>query len=165
MLDHLVGLLKLRVVRGVNLAVRDLRSSDPYVVVRIGKQKLKTRVVKKSVNPEWDDELTLSIEDPAVPIRLEVFDKDTFVDDTMGNAEVDIRPLVEIVKMKLQDVADRTVVKKLVPNRQNCLAEESSIYISEGKVKQDMVVRLRNVESGEIELQLQWVDLPGSKGV
>jgi len=165
MLDHLVGLLKLRVVRGVNLAVRDLRSSDPYVVVRIGKQKLKTRVVKKSVNPEWDDELTLSIEDPAVPIRLEVFDKDTFVDDTMGNAEVDIRPLVEIVKMKLQDVADRTVVKKLVPNRQNCLAEESSIYISEGKVKQDMVVRLRNVESGEIELQLQWIDLPGSKGV
>ncbi|MFW8172160.1 hypothetical protein, partial [Klebsiella pneumoniae] len=84
----------------------------------------------KSVNPEWDEELTLSIEDPAVPIRLEVFDKDTFVDDTMGNAEVDIRPLVEIVKMKLQDVADRTVVKKLVPNRQNCLAEESSIYIS-----------------------------------
>jgi hypothetical protein len=38
MLDHLVGLLKLRVVRGVNLAVRDLRSSDPYVVIRIGKQ-------------------------------------------------------------------------------------------------------------------------------
>jgi hypothetical protein len=57
------------------------------------------------------------------------------------------------------------VVKKLVPNRQNCLAEESSIYISEGKVKQDLVVRLRNVECGEIELQLQWVHLPGSKGV
>jgi hypothetical protein len=38
MLDHLVGLLKLRVVRGVNLAVCDLRSNDPYVVVRIGKQ-------------------------------------------------------------------------------------------------------------------------------
>lgn len=27
-------------------------------------------MVKKSVNPEWDEELTLSIEDPAVPIRL-----------------------------------------------------------------------------------------------
>jgi hypothetical protein len=38
MLDHLVGLLKVRVVRGVNLAVCDLRSSDPYIVVRIGKQ-------------------------------------------------------------------------------------------------------------------------------
>ena len=95
----------------------------------------------------------------------EVFDKDTFVDDSMGTAELDIRPLVEVVKMKLQDVADGTVVKKLVPNRQNCLAEESSIYISEGKVKQDLVIRLKNVECGEIELQLQWVDLPGSKGV
>ena len=38
MLDHLVGLVRVRVVRGVNLAIRDLRSSDPYVVVRIGKQ-------------------------------------------------------------------------------------------------------------------------------
>lgn len=33
-------------------------------------QKLKTRVIKKSTNPEWNDELTLSIEDPAVPVRL-----------------------------------------------------------------------------------------------
>ncbi|XP_062223386.1 GTPase activating protein 1-like [Phragmites australis] len=165
MLDHLVGLVKVRVVKGVNLAVRDLRSSDPYVVVRIGNQKLKTRVIKKSTNPEWNEELTLSIEDPSVPVRLEVFDKDTFIDDSMGNAELDIRPLVEVVKMKLQDVADNTVAKKLVPNRQNYLAEESTIYIFEGKVKQDLVVRLKNVECGEIELQLQWVDVPGSKGV
>lgn len=165
MLDHLVGLVKVRVLRGVNLAIRDLCSSDPYVVIRMGQQKLKTRVIKKSTNPEWNDELTLSIEDPAVPVRLEVFDKDTFIDDPMGNAELDIRPLVEVVKMKLQDVADNTIVKKLVPNRQNCLAEESAIYISEGKVKQDLVLRLKNVERGEIELQLQWIDVPGSKGV
>ncbi|KAK3152904.1 hypothetical protein QOZ80_2BG0165110 [Eleusine coracana subsp. coracana] len=162
MLDHLIGLVKVRVVRGVNLAVRDLRSSDSYVVVRMDKQRLKTRVIKKSTNPEWNEELTLSIEDPAVPIRLEVFDKDMFADDSMGNAELDIRPLVEVVKMKLQDVADNTVVKKLVPNRQNCLAQEGTIFISEGKVKQDLVVRLKNVECGEIELQLQWVDIPGS---
>ncbi|KAF0923296.1 hypothetical protein E2562_005257 [Oryza meyeriana var. granulata] len=165
MLGHLVGLVKVRVVRGVNLAVRDLRSSDPYVVVRMGKQKLKTRVIKKTTNPEWNDELTLSIEDPAVPVGLEVYDKDTFIDDAMGNAELDIRSLVEVVKMKLEGVADNTVVKKVVPNRQNCLAEESAIYISEGKVKQDVVLRLRDVECGEIELQLQWVDIPGSKGV
>ena len=38
MLGHLVGLVKVRVTRGVNLAIRDLRSSDPYVVVRMGKQ-------------------------------------------------------------------------------------------------------------------------------
>lgn len=33
-------------------------------------QKLKTRVIKKSTNPEWNEELTLSIEDPADPVRL-----------------------------------------------------------------------------------------------
>lgn len=37
-LDHLLGLLRVRVVRGVNLAVRDVRSSDPYVVLKMGKQ-------------------------------------------------------------------------------------------------------------------------------
>lgn len=152
-------------MRGVNLAIRDLRSSDPYVVIRMGKQKLKTRVVRKSVNPEWNDELTLSIEDPAVLVKLDVFDKDTFFDDHMGNAELDIGPLVEVVKMRLLGVPDNSVVKKLVPNRQNCLAEESAIYVSEGTVKQDVVLRLRNVECGEIELQLQWIDIPGSKGV
>jgi len=70
MLDHLVGLVRVRVVRGVNLAIRDLRSSDPYVVVRIGKQKLRTKVIKKNTNPEWNEELTLSIEDPAHPVKL-----------------------------------------------------------------------------------------------
>jgi hypothetical protein len=38
MLGHLVGLVRVRVLRGVNLAIRDLRSSDPYVVIRMGKQ-------------------------------------------------------------------------------------------------------------------------------
>lgn len=33
-------------------------------------QKLKTRVVKNNCNPEWNDELTLSIEDLNVPINL-----------------------------------------------------------------------------------------------
>jgi len=30
-----------------------------------GKQKLRTKVIKKNTNPEWSEELTLSIEDPA----------------------------------------------------------------------------------------------------
>ena len=95
----------------------------------------------------------------------DVFDKDTFFDDPMGNAELNIGPLVEVVNMRLQGVPDNTVVRKLVPNRQNFLAEESAIYVSEATVKQDVVLRLRNVECGEIELQLQWIDIPGAKGV
>lgn len=38
LMENLLGLLRIRIVRGVNLAVRDVRSSDPYVVVKMGKQ-------------------------------------------------------------------------------------------------------------------------------
>ena len=33
-------------------------------------QKLKTRVIKKNCNPEWNDVLTLSVVDPNLPIKL-----------------------------------------------------------------------------------------------
>ncbi|KAK8521398.1 hypothetical protein V6N12_005305 [Hibiscus sabdariffa] len=70
LMESILGLLRIRVKRGVNLAVRDVRSSDPYVVVKMGKQKLKTRVIKKDVNPEWNEDLTLSVTDPSVPIKM-----------------------------------------------------------------------------------------------
>ncbi|KAK8914610.1 putative ADP-ribosylation factor GTPase-activating protein AGD11 [Platanthera zijinensis] len=160
----MLGLLRIRVVRGVNLAVRDVRSSDPYLVLRMGNQKLKTRVIKKNLNPEWDEELTFSVADPSVPVKLEVYDKDTFsLDDPMGDAEFDVQPFFEALKMDLKGADDGTVIRKQVPNRQNCLAEESNIYLVKGKVVQDIVLRLRNVECGEIELKLQWVDVPGAK--
>lgn len=38
LMENLLGLLRIRVKRGVNLAVRDLNSSDPYVIVKMGKQ-------------------------------------------------------------------------------------------------------------------------------
>ncbi|ONM27952.1 alanine amino transferase8 [Zea mays] len=69
-MDGLVGLLKVRVVRGINLAYRDARGSDPYVVLRLGKKKLKTSVKKRSVNPIWQEELTLTVTDPSQPLKL-----------------------------------------------------------------------------------------------
>lgn len=94
----------------------------------------------------------------------EVYDKDTFSrDDPMGEAEFDIGPLAEAVRMDLKNVPNGHVIKTLVPCRNNCLAEESPIYWSDGKVYQDIALRLRNVECGEIELQLEWVSVEGSK--
>ena len=37
-MESLLGLLRIHVHRGVNLAVRDVRCSDPYVVIKMGKQ-------------------------------------------------------------------------------------------------------------------------------
>ncbi|CAK9179142.1 unnamed protein product [Ilex paraguariensis] len=165
-MENLLGLLRIHVHRGVNLAIRDVSSSDPYVIIRMGKQKLKTSVIKKNVNPEWNEDLTLSIADSNLPIKLAVYDKDTFtMDDKMGDAEFDIKPFVEAVKMRLHDLPNETIITKIRPSRENCLAEESNIIWTNGKVVQNMVLRLQNVERGEVELQLQWIDVPGSRGL
>ncbi|KAA8541354.1 hypothetical protein F0562_025327 [Nyssa sinensis] len=164
LMENLLGLLRIRVKRGVNLAVRDVRSSDPYVVVKLGKQRLKTRVIKKDVNPEWNEDLTLSISDPNLPVRLKVYDHDTFSkDDSMGDAEFGIKAFVDALRLNWEGLPVGTVVSRVQPCRQNCLAEESCIIWTDGRVVQDMCLRLRNVECGEVELQLNWIDVPGTK--
>lgn len=40
LMDNMLGLLRIRVKKGINLAVRDVRSSDPYVVIKMAKQVL-----------------------------------------------------------------------------------------------------------------------------
>ncbi|RWW03120.1 hypothetical protein BHE74_00030587 [Ensete ventricosum] len=105
MVEHL---LRVRVARGVNLAVRDVTSSDPYVVLRMGKQVL----LPNLFSPQ-------------------VFDKDGFsMDDAMGHAEFDIRPFLEAVKMNPQGVPEGTIIRKVVP----CLAEESVVRWCHGQV-------------------------------
>ena len=165
-METLLGLLRIRIKRGVNLAVRDINSSDPYVVVKMGKQKLKTRVINKDVNPEWNEDLTLSVTDPSLTVLLTVYDHDMFSkDDKMGDAEFEIKPYIEALKMHLDGLPNGTIVTRVQPCRRNCIAEESLVTWVDGKLVQDLVLRLRHVECGEVEAQLQWIDLPGSKGL
>ncbi|KAK9698727.1 hypothetical protein RND81_08G126800 [Saponaria officinalis] len=146
-----LGLLRITVKRGINLAIRDIKSSDPYVIVCLGKQKLRTRVIRRSLNPVWNEDLTLCITNPNEPVKL------------MGDAEFDIRYFMEAVKMNLNGLPDGTVITKVRSDRKNCIAEESCIVMMNGKVTQNMFLRLRNVECGEIELKLQWIDVPSPK--
>lgn len=93
-----------------------------------------------------------------------VYDKDTFsFDDPMGKAEFDIRSLFEVAKMDLKGFPDGSVITKEMPKRHNCLAEESVIRLENGSVVQDMCLRLRNVERGEIELQLKWMNVSNGR--
>ncbi|CAI0547557.1 unnamed protein product, partial [Linum tenue] len=155
-MENVMGLLRIKVLRGINLAIRDVRSSDPYVIVKMGKQ---------NVNPEWNETLTLSVSDPALPVKIEVFDRDMFRDDRMGDAELDIGPFVEAVRMNLQGVSSGTMISKMQPSRKNCLSEESSVAWVNDEVVQHIFLRLRNVECGEIELELRWIHVPGARGL
>lgn len=162
---ELLGLLKIRVRRGINLAVRDTLSSDPYVVITMGNQKVKSPVVKDNCNPVWEVDMSLAIlNDPNVPITLTLYDKDTFtVDDKMGDAEIDIKPYLEAMKMDLKGWPNGSQVQSVQPSTDNCLAAESHIVWENGKLTQEMILRLRNVECGEVEIQIEVIDAPSPK--
>ncbi|CAM8978863.1 unnamed protein product [Rhodiola kirilowii] len=164
-MEKYVGLIRVRVHRGINLATRDSRSSDPYVVVTMGDKKLKTRVVRSNCNPEWNDELTLCASDLHLPILLEVYDEDHFTkDDQIGEANIDIKPYIECLKNKSPNdpSEDGTVISTVQMSNHNCLAKESRIVWKSGKLVQDMTLRLKNAESGEVDIQIEWIDLTGS---
>ncbi|XP_051146282.1 protein C2-DOMAIN ABA-RELATED 7-like [Andrographis paniculata] len=161
-----LGLLKIRVQKGINLAVRDTLSSDPYCVITCENQRVRTKVVKRNCNPVWSEELTIYIKDLEDPIVLSVYDKDTFSgDDNMGHANIDIIPLIECLKMGLENLPDGTKVERVQPTRSNCLADESCVVWEQGKMTQDMSLRLKDVECGEVAIQIEWVDVPGAKGL
>ncbi|PAN09277.1 hypothetical protein PAHAL_2G007900 [Panicum hallii] len=161
-MSTLPGFLSVKVLRGVNLVSRDANGSDPYVVLDLDGQKLKTGVMKKTVNPVWNEDLTLAVKNASTPIKLEVFDKDTFSkDDQMGDAEFDIEALMQIIQMDLEDIRSGTVVRTVRPGSHCCLADESHIMWENGQVVQDLLLKLRNVETGVVHLQLRWVNIPG----
>lgn len=92
-----------------------------------------------------------------------MYDKDRFnKDDKMGNAEIDIMPYIEGLKMGLENLPIGTKVDRVQPNRKNCLADESCIIWDQGgKMYQEMYLRLRNVAHGEIHIRIDWIDVPG----
>ncbi|KAH9623157.1 hypothetical protein KSS87_011011 [Heliosperma pusillum] len=165
-MESMIGLLKIKVIKGTNLVVKDSNSSDPYVVITTGSQKVKTLHVKNNCNPSWNDEVTLAVYDLDTPINLTVFDKDTFTDDDkMGEAQIDINPYLAYVKAGLDPLSTDSVVDKIHPTRENSLSDTSRIVWKDGKLVQDMVLRLNNVATGEVEIQLEWVNVPGARGL
>ncbi|KAJ7566748.1 hypothetical protein O6H91_02G116800 [Diphasiastrum complanatum] len=157
-----LGLVKVRVLKGTNLAVRDMRTSDPYVVLTLGQQKVKTRVIKSNLNPVWNEELMLSVPSPPQSLKVQVYDKDALsADDIMGEAEVNLEPLVSAVKVQEgfgEDLGDVQIGRWLA-TRDNALIRDSSIQLLHGQLKQEMSLKLQNVESGELDLELEWVTL------
>lgn len=156
-----VGLIKVNVVRGYNLVVRDMVTSDPYVILSLGEQSMKTRVIKNNLNPVWNEQLMLSIPMHIPPLKLLVYDKDTFkYDDFMGEAEIDIQPLVSAAKAsESSTIKEPMQLGKWIANKENTLVRDSIITYVGGIVKQQISLRLQNVERGVLDIELECVPL------
>ena len=93
----------------------------------------------------------------------EVFDKDRFkADDKMGHAHLSLQPIASAARLKqfAKVSSGETILRKVVPDTDNCLARESSISCINGEVVQSVWLRLCAVESGEIELKIKLIDPP-----
>ncbi|CAM8943419.1 unnamed protein product [Rhodiola kirilowii] len=78
----------------------------------------------------------------------------------MGEAEIDIQPLItSATAFGDAGMFGNMQIGKWLKSHDNALIEDSIINIVDGKVKQEVMLKLQNVESGELELELEWLDL------
>jgi len=82
--------LVVAIVEARDLLVKDLYSSDPYVVLQVGDVQRKTSVVKSNLHPVFNEEFDFEVDfSEAAELKLRVFDKDLFKkDDFMGSASI-----------------------------------------------------------------------------
>lgn len=156
-----LGVLKVVVSSGTNLAIRDFTSSDPYVVVRLADKHSKTKVINSCLNPVWNEEMVFSIEEPVGIIKFEVFDRDRFKsDDKMGHAFLDLQPVAGAAKLRraLKLTAGETKLRKVAPSADNCLLSDSFVTYADGEIVLDSRLRLREVESGELFVIIKWIE-------
>ncbi|XP_061344347.1 C2 and GRAM domain-containing protein At1g03370-like [Gastrolobium bilobum] len=84
--------LVVRVIEAKNLPPTDPNGlSDPYVRLQLGKQRFKTKVIKKNLNPKWDEEFSFMVDDLNEELVISVMDEDKFFnDDFVGQLKVPI---------------------------------------------------------------------------
>ncbi|KAG0483971.1 hypothetical protein HPP92_012055, partial [Vanilla planifolia] len=145
-MDSLLGLLRIRVIRGLTLPSRRPRQRSLHRHP-LGSPEVRLRrygdVSERAIIVVWGIGLGGTNQERVL------LDLNERYDHNYGN------PLIKFM----------TRIPSVVMIRwENCLVGESPIQWKDGKVIQDLVLRLRNVESGEVELQLLWVSIPGLPG-
>ncbi|CAJ1962962.1 unnamed protein product [Sphenostylis stenocarpa] len=156
-----IGMLKVKVIKGTNLAIRDIKSSDPYVILTLGQQTVQTSIARSNLNPVWNEEYMLSVPEHYGQMKVKVFDYDTFsADDIMGEADVDLQSLItSAIAFGDAGMFGDMQIGKWLQSDDNALIEDSPVNIIDGKVKQMIALKLQNVESGELDLELEWIPL------
>lgn len=81
-------------------------------------------------------------------------------DDIMGEAEIDLQPMVtSALAFGDPSVFGDMQIGKWFKTSDNALIDDSIVNIVDGKIKQEVSLKLQNVESGDLDLELEWVPL------
>ncbi|XP_067841771.1 calpain-5a [Heptranchias perlo] len=89
MCGHPKVVTQVHVVAANGLAQQDgTTGADPYVIIRCGREKVKSPVHKDTVNPEFDVKGIFYRKDPKAPIRIEIWNSNVFSDQFLGQVTV-----------------------------------------------------------------------------
>ncbi|KAH0628090.1 hypothetical protein JD844_008808 [Phrynosoma platyrhinos] len=90
------GIVSITLIEGRELKAMDSNGlSDPYVKFRLGQQKYKSKIVSKTLNPQWREQFDFHLYDERGGIiDITVWDKDAGKkDDFIGRCQVDLSTL------------------------------------------------------------------------
>lgn len=95
--------LLVHVVEARGLPAMDLNGlSDPYVRVQLGKHRSKTKVMKKNLNPFWDEEFSFRVGDLNEELIISVLDEDKyFSDDFLGQIKIPLAKVLDAENLTL----------------------------------------------------------------
>ncbi|KAG8129456.1 hypothetical protein E2320_016152 [Naja naja] len=92
------SVIRIHVLEAENLIAKDnfmggmiKGKSDPYVKVRLGGQKFRSRVIKEDLNPRWSEIYEVIVSNtPGQEVEFDLYDKDVDRDDFLGR-EKDVK--------------------------------------------------------------------------
>nr|AGM32111.1 C2 domain-containing protein [Coptotermes formosanus] len=94
--------VNLRICKGEDLPVMDVRTSDPYIVIQYQGKSFATTIKKSTLSPEWNENFSFQAEPPVYGnLYFTMYDKDAVKDDIMGNAFI---PLHIVQPLKLHEI-------------------------------------------------------------
>ncbi|NXM05571.1 MCTP1 protein, partial [Tyrannus savana] len=99
------GIVSVTLIEGRELKAMDANGlSDPYVKFRLGHQKYKSKIVPKTLNPQWREQFDFHLYDERGGIiDITVWDKDAGKrDDFIGRCQVDLSTLSKEQTHKLE---------------------------------------------------------------
>ena len=93
------AILSFTVHKGLKLEKKGMfGKADPYVLIKLGDQKYKSKAISNNQNPEWEFNTKLDFHgDTSQKIQIEVFDDDLGKDDLLGVASL---PVLDIIQSK-----------------------------------------------------------------
>ena len=103
--------------------------SDPYVRLQLGKHRSKTKVVKKNLNPYWDEEFSFRVGDLSEELTVSVLDEDKYIDDFLGQVKIPLSKVMDADNLSLGTQWYQLQPKNKKAKQKDCGIKLSCLFV------------------------------------